>query len=797
MKAMKNSAVVALVVLLCTVVFGGMFTSCENGIDGEPTFTASVKKEYIKVPIEVHDTIWNTVYDTTTVIIRDTVDNTIIVRDSIIVIKHDTTEIKVEVIKKEGLEKNGEPGLEKIDDKSYLTWYPLIEDGNPIEPATELNVRANIEDCDHDIIVVKSAVIGAPAFYAQKSTRQYQDGDFTKLEFKATWTYNFGSFTEKVNTVHEAAWYKGWQMLSSYWTGGLKDVKYGEGVAYTYEGIEGTLYENTLTWEFTYNENDVRTFTKTHRFFVPAEGGDTPEDPTEKKLTGYEEKEWDGNNSYIIRHFYDDGTYEDIPVSDNLPCTGSVEVEQGSRIFRNNISFGNPTITKNGEATKEGSSSTNNNITRQGMVQQMTAFYDGYSHNMSYHYTTRSYSKGGLAPIQLSVPMWTLNLKQTIDGTVRQEVEDGKNYDVTPMTFLYSTTFGTTAKEDKNHNFEVWKYTGDEVTVTGIRVADFGLEFRSNTTSYAYAEFYSLFSDGTEKLLGKDGVEIYNSVEVPATQDVESADFNVVDAQPVAGSKVFVSSREVACKFGGKFLISKYRTLYTTKTNKASVVFTAYHEEVAYVPEKGNKVSDSAWEKEYSFVDNGSSSLVDLGRENGKDGKMYKSQISATYNGHATDAAAQVNVWVASPNQFGIASGAQSHTWDYNNAHHVATIFTYNIYENGQLIGGGLKGYIDGKEVTKKTWSEVTVPANAVLGLAQKANGEWVICRTYQNGDAFMWRSIENASNNSPITSIEANQVRVANNGKAELYIASTYTENADGSVTVSSAEGSATAAAW
>ena len=597
MKAMKNLAVSMLAALICTAVFGSVFTSCENGIDGEPTFTASVKTEKIEVPVSEKDTVWTTVYDT------------IVVRDSVIVIKHDTTTITIEVVKKEGLEKLGEPGLEKIDDKSYLTWYQLLEDGKEIEPATELNVRANIEDCDHNIIVVKSPIIGAPAFYAQKSTRQYQDGDFTKLEFSASWIYNFGSFIEKVNTIHEMAWYKGWQMLSSYWTGGLKSVEYGEGQPYTYEGSEGMLYTNTLTWEFVYNETDVRTFKKTHKFFVPNEG--------------------------------------------------------------------------------------------------------------------------------------------------------------------------------------------EDITETGIKLADFGLEYRNTTTSYAYAEFYSLLSDNTEKYLGKDGVEVYNSVEAPTAQDVESVDFNVVDAQPVAGSKVFVSSREVACKFGGKFLISKYRTLYTTRTNKASVVFTAYHEEVAYVPERGNKVTDSSWEQEYSFVDNGSSSLVDLGRENGKDGKMYKSQISATYNGHATDATAQVNLWVASPNRYGIASGAQSHTWDYNNAHHVATIFTYNIYENGQLVGGGLKGYIDGKEVVKKEWSEVTVPANAVLGLGQKADGTWVICRTYQSGDAFMWRSIENASNNSPITSIEANQVRLVNNGKAELYIASTYTENADGSVTVSSAEGSATAAAW
>lgn len=597
MKNLRNLAVSMLVALICAAVFGFVFTSCENGIDGEPTFTASVKTEKIEVPVEVRDTVWQKEYIT--------IHDTITMRDTTII--KDVDSIYVEVIKKEGIKANGEPGLEKIDDKAYLTWYPLLEDGEPIEPATELNVRAEMQDCDHNIIVVKSPIIGAPAFYAQKSTRQYQDGDFTKMEFKAAWTYNFGTFSETINTVHEKAWYYGWEMLSSYWTGGLKEIRYGQGSAYTYNGVEGTLYENTLVWEFTYNEDDVRTFERTHNFFVPAEG--------------------------------------------------------------------------------------------------------------------------------------------------------------------------------------------ENITVTGIKLLDFGLEFRSNTSSYAYADFYSLLSDNTEKLLGQDGVEVYNSIEAPATQDVESTDFNVVDAQPVAGSKVFVSSREVACKFGGKFLISKYRTLYTTKTNKASVVFTAYHEEVAYVPEKGNKVSDSAWEKEYSFVDNGSSSLVDLGRENGKDGKMYKSQISATYNGHATDATAQVNLWVASPNRYGIASGSQSHTWDYGNTHHIATIFTYNIYENGQLVGGGLKGYIDGKEVVKKEWSEVTIPAGSILGLGQKANGEWVLCRTYQYGDAFMWRSIENGE--SFTTSIPMNQVRIVNNGKAELYIASTYTENADGSVTVSSSFGSATAAAW
>ena len=238
MRTMKNFAAAALVMLLCTVVFGAMFTSCTNSEDGMPTFTASQKT--IKVPVEVRDTIWYPVHDTLT----------------------------IEVIKKEGIKANGQPGLDKIDDKGYLTWYPLIEDGNEINPSTELNVQASIADCDHDIIVLTDSIIGVPSFSVNRATRSYQDGDFTKMEFSAGWVYNFGTFSETINTVHEKAWYKGWEMLSSYWLGGLKEIKYSKGEAYNHEGIDGKLFTNTLVWEYVYNEEDVRTFTKTHKFFV-------------------------------------------------------------------------------------------------------------------------------------------------------------------------------------------------------------------------------------------------------------------------------------------------------------------------------------------------------------------------------------------------------------------------------------------------------------------------------------------------------------------------------------------------
>lgn len=942
---MKNAAMI-LVVLFCAAM-SVFFTACTNSEDGMPTFTASQKT--IKVPVEVRDTIWYPVHDTLT----------------------------IEVIKKEGIKANGQPGLDKIDDKGYLTWYPLIEDGNEINPSTELNVQASIADCDHDIIVLTDSIIGVPSFSVNRATRSYQDGDFTKMEFSAGWVYNFGTFSETINTVHEKAWYKGWEMLSSYWLGGLKEIKYSKGEAYNHEGIDGKLFTNTLVWEYVYNEEDVRTFTKTHKFFVAnntiepdpeatemfgknftfkttsdntaetafemwqklnngkeeklsdvsatlrfwlvnAEGvivdlkddeafaltdlepvagskekvGDPrlvgsisiqeyvttyttktdksssvfyahteeatyivpqgmgeniqflskdfsfrdsgtteltdmagygyeqkhaftrivatyydrnlngegeiilrklkgEEPKPEKELISVEEKSFDGENTYVITRHYSDGSVSDTTVINTYGYTHKIVMPTLNRLYRDNTNFGNPTISKNGSPSKVGNSSTKENLTFQTMKQEMNAAYNDHSHIIELQYTDLTYTEKGKS-CKLSVPLWTLTYNAVNKGTVRTETENSHNYEVTPVSFVYNGSFGSnTAKY--NTDTEVWNDLGEEAHQDGTIGKNFGFDYVNPTTSYTYATFYAIMSDGTEKELGTDGVQIFNSIEAPAGQNIDTDNFNVSDANAVEGSKQLVSTREAAGKYG-KFIVKKYKTTYTTKTNKAQVVFAAYHEEAEFVPTIGDSFVMTS--KTYSFTDLGHSSLVDLGRNNGKNGMMYKSQISATFNDRSTDASAEVNLWVVAPNQFGISSGSQSHTWDYNNTHHIATIFVYNIYENGQLVGGGLKGFIDGKEVAKKSWDEVNAPSG-VASLAQKADGTWVFTRAYQSGNAFIWRSIEKANNNTAITSIELNQVQIAAHGKPEVYIASSSKENADGSVTVSSAEGSATAAAW
>ena len=942
---LKNAAMI-LVVLFCAAM-SVFFTACTNSEDGMPTFTASQKT--IEVIIEKKDTIWYPVHDTLT----------------------------IEVIKKEGIKANGQPGLDKIDDKGYLTWYPLIEDGNEINPSTELNVRASIADCDHDIIVLTDSIIGVPSFSVNRATRSYQDGDFTKMEFSAGWVYNFGTFSETINTVHEKAWYKGWEMLSSYWLGGLKEIKYSKGEAYNHEGIDGKLFTNTLVWEYVYNEEVVRTFTKTHKFFVAnntiepdpeatemfgknftfkttsdntaetafemwqklnngkeeklsdvsatlrfwlvnAEGvivdlkdneafaltdlepvagskekvGDPrlvgsisiqeyvttyttktdksssvfyahteeatyivpqgmgeniqflskdfsfrdsgtteltdmagygyeqkhafsrivatyydrnlngegeiilrklkgEEPKPEKNLTRVTEKSFDDDKTYVITRYYDDNTYSDTTVVNNYGYASKIIMPKLDRLYRDNTNFGNPTIAKKGNATKVGSSTKHEGLTFQTMSQDMTASYNGHAHEIELQYTALTYTEGGKS-CNLTVPMWVLEHSKTSLGNVREEKENNHNYEVTPVSFIYNAAFGKNAASAHNTDTEVWNDKGEEASQKGTIGKNFGFDYVNPTTSYTYATFYAIMSDGTEKELGTDGVQIFNSIEAPASQSIDTDNFNVVDANPVEGSKQLVSTREAAGKYG-KFIVKKYKTTYTTRTNKAQVVFVAYHEEAEFVPTIGDSFAMTS--KTYNFTDLGSSSLVDLGRKDGKDGKMYKSQISASFNGRSTDASAEVNLWVTSPNKFGIASASQSHTWDYNNAHHVASIFVYNIYdEGGNVIDGGLKGFIDGKEVVKASWDEVNAPSG-IAGLAQQANGSWIFCNVSSGSNSYTWRSIMKSNNGQAITSIDVRQLLIQ--GYKDVQISSSTVENSDGSVTVSSASGSATAAAW
>lgn len=948
MRTMKNFAAATLVMLLCTVVFGAMFTSCTNSEDGMPTFTASQKT--IKVPVEVRDTVWYPVHDTLT----------------------------IEVIKKEGIKADGNPDLYFKDEEHYTSYYPIIEDGISKEVRTDLNVRASIADCDHDIIVLTDSIIGAPSFSATRATRSYQSGDFTKMEFSAGWNYNFGSFSETINTVHEKAWYKGWEMKSSYWLGNFKGVRYGEkGEAYTHEGVEGKLYTNTLVWEFVYNEDDVREFTKTHKFFVAnntiepdpeatemfgknftfkttsdntaetafemwqklnngkeeklsdvsatlrfwlvnAEGvivdlkddeafaltdlepvagskekvGDPrlvgsisiqeyvttyttktdksssvfyahteeatyivpqgmgeniqflskdfsfrdsgtteltdmagygyeqkhaysrivatyydrnlngegeiilrklkgEEPKPEKNLTRVTEKSFDGDKTYVITRYYDDNTYSDTTVVNNYGYASKIIMPKLDRLYRDNTNFGNPTIAKKGNATKVGSSTKHEGLTFQTMSQDMTASYNGHAHEIELQYTALTYTEGGKS-CNLTVPMWVLEHSKTSLGNVREEKENNHNYEVTPVSFIYNAAFGKNAASAHNTDTEVWNDKGEEASQKGTIGKNFGFDYVNPTTSYTYATFYAIMSDGTEKELGTDGVQIFNSIEAPANQSIDTDNFNVVDANPVEGSKQLVSTREAAGKYG-KFIVKKYKTTYTTRTNKAQVVFVAYHEEAEFVPTIGDSFAMTS--KTYNFTDLGSSSLVDLGRKDGKDGKMYKSQISASFNGRSTDASAEVNLWVTSPNKFGIASASQSHTWDYNNAHHVASIFVYNIYdEGGNVIDGGLKGFIDGKEVVKASWDEVNAPSG-IAGLAQQANGSWIFCNVSSGSNSYTWRSIMKSNNGQAITSIDVRQLLIQ--GYKDVQISSSTVENSDGSVTVSSASGSATAAAW
>lgn len=516
-----------------------------------------------------------------------------------------------------------------------------------------------------------------------------------------------------------------------------------------------------------------------------------------KELDRVIEKSFDGDKTYVITRFYKDGTYSDTTIVNTYGYEHKLIMPTLERIIpRDNTNFGNPTIAQKGNPSKIGSSNQREGLIFQGMSQNMNSVYSGHSHVIELQYTALQYTEGGKT-CNLSVPMWSLNHKETQIGIVRQEVENNRNYDVTPVSFRYNGAFGKGTASVYNTDTEVWNDKGGISTEIGQIGKNFGFDYVNATTSYTYATFYSVMSDNTEKELGKDGVNVYNRIETPNAQILNAENFDISEYQAVLGSKSFVSQREVAGKFGGKFIVKLYRTLYTTKTNVADVAFVLFHEEAEYVPTTGNGFPMDY--REYEVSDLGITALTDLGRVNGRDGKKYDSQISASYNGRTNGVTkAEVQLWVKTDNKNGIdvtwtaGNGGMSYYWDYNNMRKVSTAFIYNN-SDGE---GGIKCYSNGVEVAKASWDEVNQPTGRIC--VAELGGRYIICQVSETPDktSFVWHSLMKADNNRVITSIEKSQTQISYNQR-DTYIASNIKENADGSVTATSVAGTVTAAAW
>lgn len=678
---------------------------------------------------------------------------------------------------------------EMLVEKSAMTKFWLVNADGVI-----VDLAANDEFKLSDLTAVEGSKtkVGEPRIVNDISIQEYVTTYTTKTDKSQSVFY--GHTEEAVFLTPDKKLCDDIKFLSKDFT--FKDMKTSELVSISDEGnfermkstttIIATYFDRPLTGTGEIILRKVRT---------------TPK--PEKNIDRVTEKSFDGDKTYVITRFYTDGTYSDTTVVNTYGYASKIVMPTLERIIpRDNTNFGSPTIAKKGSPSKIGSSSQKEGLIFQSMSQNMNAVYSGHSHVIELQYTALQYTEGGKT-CDLSVPMWILNHKENKPGTVRQEVENNHNYDVTPISFRYNGAFGKGTSSVYNTDTEVWNDKGEISTITGYIGKDFGFDYVDATTSYTYATFYSIMSDGTEKELGKDGVNVYNSIVAPNGQVLNAEDFNISEYNAVPGSKTLVSNnineyqREVAGKFGGKFVIKKFKTLYTTKTNKADVVFIAYHEEATYVPAKGNSFPMEY--REYEITDLGITALTDLGRVNGRDGKKYDSQISASYNGRTGGVLkAEVQLWVKTDNKYDIdvtwtsGNGGMSYYWDYNNIRKVSTAVIYNNSEGK----GGIKCYSNGVEVVKATWDEVNQPTGRIC--VAELGGKYIICQVYESSDkkSFIWRSLMKSDNNKAITSIEKNQTQIGDNMR-DTYIASSVVENADGSVTVSSAAGKVTATAW
>ena len=774
MKTRKFSAVHAIMMVICTVFMLPFFTSCEDGMGAIVEMTDPKPQIIIKT-----DTITNIVIRVDTlklpgeIIIKyDTIKVTEIIRDTTYVVKDESTFAR------------GKGSLVKVSDVQYLAKLPIVYKGKEGDLSCNLVVKSWVEE-EKPIFVIATENIGNPIISFARSKTSRVEGEYEINTYTITLTHTYSNgYTRRKYNIYEIATWKGMFTLPY---GSWSDMYTGTdealpGTEYNHEGTDGRLFNKILNWStsFTAAEYEVwddRAITANQKFFMGKgviPGG--------KILIDLIEKSYDKNKTYVITRKYDDKSSSDTTVVNTWGYEYGVVMPSLTPKMYRKPNFGDPTIVNEGaEYVIGGDKIRKNNFIFGTAGQVKRASYIAHTHDIELQYTSLEYTEGGLS-VKLSVPEVKLSFFKVDPGTVSNKEDGSRTYEVTPVTFKYNSAYWT---KTGNHSTatECWDDKGEIEQLEKILAIKHGFDYVDSNTSYAYAEFHNYYSNGRDELLGKDGINIFNSVVTPDGKKVDVSDFNVRSLEAVASQKVYVSNREAAGKYG-KWLVNKYKTVYTTKTNKAEVMFIAYHEEAILIPTKGDNLPMTV--KTYTFTDLGMSVLSNLGRVDGKDGQGYTSSITATFNDRSTNCTSgMIELWMKTPNRYGIELAQMSNTWDFNRGAHTVAVFKYYIYENGTLVDGGYKGFVDGKETTKISWTDAK-ETTKVLSMAQEG-GVWTICTVEETPDkkGFVWNSLKKTDNDKVVIKISKNDLQTS--FQIQTPILQYYTnENADGTITVS-----------
>lgn len=156
------------------------------------------------------------------------------------------------------------------------------------------------------------------------------------------------------------------------------------------------------------------------------------------------------------------------------------------------------------------------------------------------------------------------------------------------------------------------------------RYDEFGMDAIDKNISYTYCNKYAIYTDGTEKLLGKVGVNMNNYVEAPTLDPIQVPNFNIQTLTPASGNDV----EDGTSRTDGNFALTGYKKAFVTKTEKSNQEFWGHSERAIYTDEFGQTIEMLYKSYEFAEISYNFSSLTADGNN---ERKLYTSNITATY----------------------------------------------------------------------------------------------------------------------------------------------------------------------
>lgn len=384
------------------------------------------------------------------------------------------------------------------------------------------------------------------------SKNPFTDGKHTGRLVKFNKTYHYSDFDNVItNEVRDNIIYSEGGFSALIFAGNPSCDKVGSVLGTEDLGNEKqNIYDDAINYQLNIGSVKAAASTQVVRYTY-----DIP--VPEKKLVSVEEHKLIDENTHVIKITYDDGTFEYDTVKVEKPVTLQGGVI--NNLNRDNLNFGKGNVDHN-QTPASGTNSTSGRVTATPYTHIYPASYNNHSHNVTGTYNKYKYTyayKGIEKSCNLTSPELRVENTSVDLGTTRKDTVDLKVYETTPVTFVYSGTYGkqTAPATVKTNNI---KYIGDVIVKTGYTFAGMArilnptengfyngiiLDVSGEKNGYrviipqiGYDKFYD---KSTVKNNGKIQAAVWNGIDyLPAEVLVDNnAQIFAYDAQNTAGNK--------------------------------------------------------------------------------------------------------------------------------------------------------------------------------------------------------------------------------------------------------------------